>query len=196
MSQKKTKQSNTQRKTKISLTMAAFNNLFFFCFNQHPRMLCPISVVHLEKPMNNQEPKRDNNPTWLVLTLCRVKSRSNFLLIYIQPKYLTHDCCDFPPLSLSEVWSPFWIDLHACLLLLHLAFHFVPQTINYMTTLNWESAGIMELLWLCSMQLQNWVVNQTVISILLLWFSVTWLTSISNLVYNLGFFKCNNPLYN
>lgn len=34
MSQKKTKQSNTQRKTEISLTMAAFNNLFFFCFNQ------------------------------------------------------------------------------------------------------------------------------------------------------------------
>lgn len=95
-------QSNTQRKIKISLTIAALDNLLFFCFSQHPRMLCPISVVNLEKPMNNQEPKRDNNPTGLVLTLCRVKNTSNFLLHYIQPKYLTHGCSDFPPLSLSE----------------------------------------------------------------------------------------------
>lgn len=57
MRQGKTKQSNTQIKIKISLTIAAFKDLFFFCFSQHPRMLHPISVVHLEKPMNNQEPE-------------------------------------------------------------------------------------------------------------------------------------------
>lgn len=78
----KTKQSNTQRKRKISQTIAAFNNLLFFCFSQHLRMLCPISVVHLEKPMNNQEPKRDNNPTRLVVTLCSEKQKQFSTSLY------------------------------------------------------------------------------------------------------------------
>lgn len=131
----KTKQSNTQRKRKICQTIAAFNNLLFFCFSQHLRMLCPISVVHLEKPMNNQEPKRDNNPTRLVVTLCRVKNRSNFLLHYIQPKHLTHGCSDFPP-PFSSISLITFLNRFTCLpsiIVSSISFH---TSNDYMNMLN------------------------------------------------------------
>lgn len=100
MRHRKTKQNKIQKQINNNLTTAAFNNLLFFCFSQHPRMKCHISAVYLEKPMNNEGPKkRDNNPSGLVLALCRVKNTSDFLLHYINPKYLVHGCSDFLPLS-------------------------------------------------------------------------------------------------
>lgn len=156
-------------------------------------MLCPISVVHLEKPMNNQEPKRDNNPTRLVVTLCSEKQKQFSTSLYSTQTFNTW--LQRFPSSFSSISLITLLNRFTCLpsiVVSSISFH---TSNDYMNMLNWESAGIIELLWLCSMQLSNWVVNQTVISVLLLWFSVTWLTSISNLVYNLGFFKYNNTLY-
>lgn len=51
----KTKQ-NTKA-DKNNLTTTALSNPLFFCFEQHPTILYHISVVHLEKLMNNQDQK-------------------------------------------------------------------------------------------------------------------------------------------
>lgn len=147
----KTKLSNTQRKRKISLTIVAFNNLLFFSSQDAVSCFCNPSTETHEQSRAKESQRETTILQGLYLHYAERKTEAIFYFIIFNQIFNTW--LQRFPSSFSFRSLITFLNRFTCFPSIVVSSISFRTSNDCMNMLNWESDGIMELLWLCSMQL-------------------------------------------